>query len=106
MFEVVMRPIIALVLFTIAYVIAQLLRKLIPEGRVKEWLYRKHDVIPPPEYFEARRLRNRARWQKLVRAVRRLSGHPDISSPSPALTTARASGRPRVSGRLSYSPKG
>jgi hypothetical protein len=48
--EIVLRPLALLVLLLMAYGISRLLYRIIPAGRVKDILYKRHSVIP-----EARR---------------------------------------------------
>ena len=45
MLSVILRPLTAIVLLLAATYLAHLIRPLIPDGRVKDYLYRKHDLI-------------------------------------------------------------
>jgi hypothetical protein len=44
--EIILRPLILLVFLLAAAVIARLLHRIIPDGKIKEILYRKHEVVP------------------------------------------------------------
>lgn len=45
--EIALRPLMLLVLLAIACALSWLIKPLIPEGRVKSFLYRKHFIVPP-----------------------------------------------------------
>lgn len=47
--EFVLRPVAAIVLLGSACLIAALIKPLIPEGRLKQILYKKHPIVPAAE---------------------------------------------------------
>lgn len=50
MWELLLRPLGAIVLLGLAAILARLIKPLIPEGRLKQILYKKHPIVPdyPP----------------------------------------------------------
>jgi hypothetical protein len=46
---IILRPVAAVLLFGLAVLLARALRRVIPAGRIKRWLYTPHAIIPSNE---------------------------------------------------------
>lgn len=44
---IILRPLMMLLLLVMAFGLSRLLHRVIPDGKVKEFLYKKHFVVPP-----------------------------------------------------------
>ncbi len=51
---IVLRPLALVALLFVAMYLSHLLKRVIPEGRVKRILYTKHEVVPPIETVSPR----------------------------------------------------